>query len=897
LNTTRLRWLALTLLGLSVLLFLPPLWSQNAGQIIAAQYGEFKIAGSSLGGFSFPPATCQVSGGGRNFNAFTAGTPIKIVDSTQGLTEIATPSSVYLSVCSLNMTTAFTHVPPYYLTSGTGGLQEAITANQTTDGPNTILLNAEWYKLIAPASAATVIAGVHGIADLGLEDVTTTPFTFYQWSGAQYVVVASGGGSTGNYNQGAAGAVTQSITAKLQQSISVKDFGAVGDGAHLAADTAGLKAAVAAATVSGMKVYMPAGAYLLDNSSAAVLSGPQNVTIYGDGPSTSLLCQTIGAADCLASTGATGFGLSNLAVGFGPTATARTSGYALDVQSCTNCSFEGVTLNNGDLSGFRLASSVHTSLHNISISNFQANGLFAINNQDLRVSGLACANNADACFETSWFDSQFSLYAVPCQDITAEGITSSNDTETLLINSCNNVTVNGFVSIGSGREAVFVGEDPTTTTTQWPDRIAISNGTIYGSGYGTNARNSASAQALLVNVGNAPPAGVISHVAISNVSATHISGWGLQMAELQNDDLQLANAQFYDVGNGNAQGCLLMEGSQVNLANIGCTNVGTYGLYDTNTLRLTGTGLNFNGVSKVSGSDAIYLATTATGFLNLTNININDTNATTFSSEVYDASTTGQHSMWNISTTYVTSSGYLAPTAANGGTTYTYTDPGHSMVFRNGGMIQSFVPPNYYFLPTAGATPTTYVNGAVLYYQSKCWSAGAQQTESIGWLDEYPTLSTESFAINKTGGCGFPLTVDLTAAASVTTNILNATVISGTHFGGLTAAAPTVVAGAGAGTGPTLTLNGNDTDVSGYVSVTPGASPAASAVIATVTFGAPYATLAKCSLWPANAAATALSGAQKAYVPVPTTTAFLIDSGSTPLAASTLYVWGYNCTQ
>ncbi len=54
--------------------------AQNAGQIIAAQYGEFQVAGSTSGGFYFPPATCQVSGGGKNFAAFSAGTPIKIVD-------------------------------------------------------------------------------------------------------------------------------------------------------------------------------------------------------------------------------------------------------------------------------------------------------------------------------------------------------------------------------------------------------------------------------------------------------------------------------------------------------------------------------------------------------------------------------------------------------------------------------------------------------------------------------------------------------------------------------------------------------------------------------------------------------------------------------------------------
>src|SRR5277367_674462 len=89
---------------------------QNAGQIIAAQYGEFQVSGSSSGGFSFPPATCQVSGGGRNFAAFTTGTPIKIVDSNPNLTEVATPSSVYIGVCSVNMTTAYSHAPPFYLT-------------------------------------------------------------------------------------------------------------------------------------------------------------------------------------------------------------------------------------------------------------------------------------------------------------------------------------------------------------------------------------------------------------------------------------------------------------------------------------------------------------------------------------------------------------------------------------------------------------------------------------------------------------------------------------------------------------------------------------------------------------------------------------------------------------
>jgi hypothetical protein len=242
------------------------------------------------------------------------------------------------------------------------------------------------------------------------------------------------------------------------------------------------------------------------------------------------------------------------------------------------------------------------------------------------------------------------------------------------------------------------------------------------------------------------------------------------------------------------------------------------------------------------------------------------------------------------------------PTAANGQTTFTYSDVGHSMVFRNGGMIQSFVPPNYYFLPTAGATPTQYVNGAVLYYQSKCWSGGAQQTESVGWLDQYPTLSTESFSFNHFGGCGFPITIDMTAATSVLSPLINSTgTVSAQHISGYAtgtyASVPTFAAGTGAGTGPTLAANSNSNDLSGYLTVTTGSSPAASATIATGTFGTAYATLAKCSLWPANAAASALSGAGQVYVPVGSNTAFTITSGTTALAASTLYIWGYTCTQ
>jgi hypothetical protein len=888
----------LLLAVVAIVVCLPHAQAQSAGQIIAAQYGEFRVTGSTIGGFSFPPATCQVSGGGQNFAAFSVGTPIKIVDGNPNLTEVATPTSVYINACSVNMTTAHPHVPPFFLTSGTGGLQEAINANQTTNGPNTILLNAEWYQLIAPGNAVSVIASVKGIPDLGLEDITTTPYTFYQWNGSQYAVIAA---ASGNYNQGAAGAVTQTVTAKLQQRISVKDFGAVGDGAHMAADTAGIRAAVTAAAALAAAVYVPAGNYLLDNSAAPALSGAQNVVIYGDGPSTSLTCQTVGANDCIASTGATGFGLSNLAIGFGPAATTRSSGYAVDIETCTGCSLENVSLNNGDLSGLRLGSSTHTSIHNLRISNFYANGTFLINNQDLRLDGLACQNNQDACFETSWFDSEYSAHGVPCQNITATNITSSNDLEGVLVNACNNVTVSGFAVIGSAKESIFVGQDPTTTTAHWPDRVAISNGTIYGAGYGTNPLNASTAQAVFINVATSPGS-FVSHLSFANITATHTSGWGFQMADLENDDVQFNNLTLYDVGNGNSAGCFQTEGNQVNFDNVSCTNIGTYALFDNNTNRLTGTNFVSSGASQVSGTQAIFLNSSATGFVGINGVNVNDTNPTVFSSSIFDDSSSGQHGIFNISTSSIVAP--LGPTSNNGGTSYTYSDVNHSYVLRNGGTIQSFLPPNVYFLPTSGTTPSSQVNGTVLYFQSKCrvTPSSPEQTESIGWLDLYPTLTTESLALNHTGGCSFPITVDLTAAASVLAPIVNSTAtVSAKHVSGYAsgayASAPVFTVGSGAGSSATLAANANSNDLSGYLTVTTGTSPAASAAIATGTFGTAYATLAKCALWPANAAAAALTGAANAYIPVGSNTAFAITAGTTALAASTLYTWGYTCTQ
>ena len=81
-----------------------------------------------------------------------------------------------------------------------------------------------------------------------------------------------------NYNQGGSGAVARTTASKLQESVSVKDFGAVGDGTT--DDTAAIQAAIAACSIGGT-VLFPPGQFKL--TSAITINKPINIVGLGGG--------------------------------------------------------------------------------------------------------------------------------------------------------------------------------------------------------------------------------------------------------------------------------------------------------------------------------------------------------------------------------------------------------------------------------------------------------------------------------------------------------------------------------------------------------------------------------------------------------------------------------------
>jgi hypothetical protein len=87
-------------------------------------------------------------------------------------------------------------------------------------------------------------------------------------------------GST-NFKQPQTGTITRTLSAKLAESVSVKDFGAVGN--NIADDTAAIQAAIDAVKNTGVKLVIPAGNYKITDTIKIGYGNSQYVAIHIEG--------------------------------------------------------------------------------------------------------------------------------------------------------------------------------------------------------------------------------------------------------------------------------------------------------------------------------------------------------------------------------------------------------------------------------------------------------------------------------------------------------------------------------------------------------------------------------------------------------------------------------------
>lgn len=164
---------------------------------------------------------------------------------------------------------AGTTTPLATYTDSTGATANTNPIILSVRGEANVWLGTSSYKFVLKDSNDVLIWTVDNISTpQGLIDALSAS------------LAAASGSSLIGYSPSGAGAVTTTVQAKLRQTISVKDFGATGDGTT--DDTVAFQNALTAAT--GKTLYVPAGTYIC--TGLTIYSGTH---LYGDSPATSII--------------------------------------------------------------------------------------------------------------------------------------------------------------------------------------------------------------------------------------------------------------------------------------------------------------------------------------------------------------------------------------------------------------------------------------------------------------------------------------------------------------------------------------------------------------------------------------------------------------------------------
>jgi hypothetical protein len=159
-------------------------------------------------------------------------------------------------------------------------------AGRVPDGGEIWLAPNVSYKFVLKDSSDTLIATYDNITGINGTGVATNA-------------------SNVQYDPAGTGAVATTVQAKLRETVSVKDFGAVGDG--VTDDTTAIQEAVDYVSVNGGAVYFPAGSYLLNGTTGAdgikhgvhvpytgpgITAASEAVVLYGDGARSRLIANS-----------------------------------------------------------------------------------------------------------------------------------------------------------------------------------------------------------------------------------------------------------------------------------------------------------------------------------------------------------------------------------------------------------------------------------------------------------------------------------------------------------------------------------------------------------------------------------------------------------------------------
>jgi hypothetical protein len=206
------------------------------------------------------------------------------------------------------------------------------------------------YKFVLKNSSGVVQWTLDNVSGAASAPSLTAAFASFSAS-----LASSSGSSQVGFLQSGTGAITRTLESKERDAVSVKDFGAVGDG--IANDTSAIQLALNSAKF----VYIPAGTYLL----TASLNVQSNTTIIGQGAS-SILKAGANLVYGLSAINVSNINISDLAFNGGGQTTNVATGFAnaigifaqgvnrlrINRVSITKCGISDGTTNDGTLGGW-----------------------------------------------------------------------------------------------------------------------------------------------------------------------------------------------------------------------------------------------------------------------------------------------------------------------------------------------------------------------------------------------------------------------------------------------------------------------------------------------------------------------------------------------------------------
>lgn len=158
---------------------------------------------------------------------------------------------------------------PMVINSGT--ISNSALSNVTIDGVAVAGSDIAKYSRLNDADGADLIGFSYA--------VSYAAGTIGKWLKD---LATSVGSTLVGFIQSGTGATLRTVQDKLRETVSVKDFGAVGDG--VADDTAAIQAALDAAASGGNVLHFPGGVYSVTGG----LTGPRNLCVTGDGWQTTI---------------------------------------------------------------------------------------------------------------------------------------------------------------------------------------------------------------------------------------------------------------------------------------------------------------------------------------------------------------------------------------------------------------------------------------------------------------------------------------------------------------------------------------------------------------------------------------------------------------------------------